>query len=182
MRVLVVGGAASGKSAYAERLAVHLAPVRTYVATMADDGLEAHARIERHRRQRASYGFRTIEVPDVRALSTCARDEQPGVMLLDDIGNLAAHALFAPDGTMADPTRALDALSVRLDALASAYDHAVVVGNLVGCEGPYPYEGTQAWVRLVGALCCRLAASFDAVVEVVAGVPLVAKGVDPLCR
>jgi adenosylcobinamide kinase/adenosylcobinamide-phosphate guanylyltransferase len=62
MRVLVTGAASSGKSAWAEALAMGLASPRTYVATMAPAGREAAARIARHRELRRGKGFRTVEL------------------------------------------------------------------------------------------------------------------------
>ena len=97
-------------------------------------------------------------------------------MLVDDLGNLVANALFAPDGTMADPTVVLERLVGEVEALGQSYDHTVLVGNEVGGEGAYRLESTNKWVRLIGALNCRIAASFDEVVEVVAGVPCHVKG------
>ena len=174
MRVLVVGGSGSGKSAYAERLAARLAEQRTYVATMRNEGTEADERIRRHREQRADLGFVTIECPD--SLAAACREKAEGVVLVDDLGNLVANALFAPDGTMADPATVLDRLAGEVEALAQSYEQAVLVGNEVGSEGVYRFEGTNVWVRLIGALNCRIAASFDEVVEVVAGVPCHVKG------
>ena len=174
MRTLVVGGSGSGKSAYAERLAAQLSPVRTYVATMQNDGAEAHARIRRHRDQRAKLGFVTIECPD-SLVGTCHAQAE-GVVLVDDLGNLVANALFAPDGTMADPSAVLARLANEVRALSQSYEHVVLVGNEVGGEGTYRFEATNEWVRLIGALNCRIAASFDEVVEVVAGIPCLVKG------
>ena len=175
MNALVTGGASSGKSAFAERLACSLSPTRTYVATMRDDGTEAHARIERHRVRRAHLGFSTIECAD--DLTPAIPDTQnDGVALLEDLGNLTAHALFAPDGTMVDPKETLDHLEQEVIELFNHYAHVVLVGNDVGSEGPSPYATTQAWVRLMGSLCCRLAVHADIVTEVVAGSPLVVKG------
>lgn len=171
MRVLVVGGSGSGKSAYAERLACGLSPVRTYVATMEGTGAEAQARIARHREQRAGLGFQTLECP--RELPMC---EGSGVALLEDVGNLVANALFANDGSMKDPDEVLGCLKRELMDFSHSCEHAVVVGNEVGSSKTPPGEGTLAWVRLVGSLCCCLAARFDAVVEVAAGIPLVVKG------
>lgn len=179
MNALVVGGAGSGKSAFAERLACSLSEQRTYVATMLDAGPEAYARIERHRQQRVSGGFATVECPSADRLASPELADAHGVLLLDDLGNLVANTLFAADGSMADPDEALDALYSSITAVAEAYDHTVIVGNLVGSEGPYPYEGTNTWVRLVGALCCQLAARFDTVIEVTAGCPDAVKGVIP---
>lgn len=176
MRVLVIGGAGSGKSAFAEKLACGLSESRTYVATMARKGREARERIERHRQQRAHLGFRTVECADGSLEAGLRAADKTGVVLLDDLGNLLANALFSLDGSMAKPQAVQDRLLREVVALCSGYSHAVVVGNLVGSEGLLADEYTLAWVRSMGALCCGLAQEFDAVVEVVAGVPCVVKG------
>ena len=61
MRILLVGGAASGKSSLAEALAVSFAGPRAYIATMRPVGAEGRARVARHRALRAGKGFVTIE-------------------------------------------------------------------------------------------------------------------------
>lgn len=176
MRVLVVGGSGSGKSAYAERLCRSLGSPRTYVATMAPVGAEAEARIARHRAQRADLGFLTLECTS--SLPACAPSDEhaSGVLLLDDLGNLVANALFGPDGSMADPHEVLDRLEGEVLGLSEGFRHSVVVGNLVGGEGRSAYDTTHVWVRLIGALCCRLAQHFDAVAEVTAGQAITVKG------
>lgn len=174
MRALVVGGSGSGKSAYAEQLAARLSPRRTYVATMRNEGSEARKRIRRHLKQRAELGFVTVECPD--SLAPACAEATDGVALVDDLGNLVANALFSADGTMMDPAVVLERLATEVDVLAHTYRHVVLVGNEVGAEGPHPYVGTDTWVRLVGALNCRIAASFDEVIEVVAGIPRHVKG------
>ena len=62
MFTLVIGGAASGKSEYAEELilASPLRP-RIYIATMEPFGAEGQARIARHRELRRGKGFQTVE-------------------------------------------------------------------------------------------------------------------------
>lgn len=175
MRALVVGGSGSGKSAYAEQLVARLSPHRTYVATMRDDGPEASERILRHRSQRAELGFITVECPD--SLMAACQGSTDGVVLVDDLGNLVANALFAPDGTMADAQTVLERLLREIDTLSQSYQHVVLVGNEVGAEGRYPYAGTNTWVRVIGALNCRIAASFDEVTEVVSGIACPVKGV-----
>ena len=174
MRALVVGGSGSGKSAYAERLAARLSSRRTYVATMRNEGSEARKRIRRHLEQRVELGFVTIECPD--SLEPACAEATDSVALVDDLGNLVANTLFAEDGTMAEPAEVLGRLVSEVDALAHTYQHVVLMGNEVGAEGPHPYAGTDTWVRLVGALNCRIAALFDEVIEVVAGMPCHVKG------
>lgn len=176
MRVLVVGGSGSGKSAYAERLACRLSPTRTYVATMAGNGPEARARIRRHRMQRAGLAFTTLECTDSLPLDQLTPHAASGVVLLEDVGNLVANALFSADGRLRDRATTCDRLMRDILALSDAFVHAVVVGNEVGSEGQSPYEGTRSWVRLMGTLCKAVAREFDVVVEVTAGIPQVIKG------
>lgn len=196
MRVLVVGGSGSGKSAYAEQLACSLSPRRTYVATMESQSAEAQRRIARHRAQRDGLGFITIECsralpvgdwPKHPRLQSAKWPKNPrlqsaiptGVALVEDLGNLVANALFAPDESMGDPRAVVDKLERNVLDFSRTYEHVVVVGNLVGCEGASVYEATREWVRAVGTLCCRLAAAFDVVVEITAGIPQVIKGALP---
>lgn len=176
MNVLVTGGSASGKSLYAEQLACSLSPTRTYLATMSAEGREASERIRRHRAQRAEGGFVTVE-----CAGTLPSHRFDGVVLLDDLGNLVAQALFARDGAMADPARVLDRLDQETAGLFAHADHVVIVGNEVGAEGRSPYEGTRAWVELMGALACRVASRADVVVEIASGIPTAVKGALP-CR
>lgn len=212
MNVLVTGGAASGKSAFAERLACSLSPKRTYLATMRPQGAEAQRRIAKHRAQREGLGFCTVECgaslsslfpsglsknlaettiggqspngclqpegdcPPVVVSEFDGCKTRGGVVLLEDLGNLVANALFSDDGYMADPAKVLKRLEHEIMELSRRFDHLLVVGNEVGCEGHSPYEGTRTWVRTNGTLCCRVAARFDVVVETNAGMPCVLKG------
>ena len=59
MLTLVIGGAASGKSAYAESLTLTHPLPRYYVATMQVWDAECAARVEKHRRMRAAKQFET---------------------------------------------------------------------------------------------------------------------------
>ena len=72
MRALILGGASSGKSEYAEAFAGELAAKencgKVYLATMRNDGPEAGRRIERHRRLREGKGFITVEAPGIAAI------------------------------------------------------------------------------------------------------------------
>ena len=94
---LVTGGAASGKSAFAEELSRRMPREGKlfYVATMHADRTdpETQERILRHRRQRCGKGFETIERERrIAGLTDCLR---PGdVILLEDLSNLLANEMF----------------------------------------------------------------------------------------
>ena len=71
---LIIGGSASGKSEYAERLVCSLPGKRIYVATMEPFGEEGRERIARHRKLREGKGFVTAEVPrDLGAFADALR-------------------------------------------------------------------------------------------------------------
>ena len=110
MIVLVIGGSGSGKSAWAEHLAVTLPGVaRVYLATMqAADG-ESLRRVERHRAQRADKGFQTVE-----AAMDLAKVPLPekAVVLVEDVPNWAANEMFG-GGDTARMIPALQSLARR---------------------------------------------------------------------
>ena len=63
MLTLVLGGAASGKSEYAESLVLRTTGPRWYLATMQIWDAECAARVEKHRKMRAAKQFETVECP-----------------------------------------------------------------------------------------------------------------------
>ena len=173
MRRLIYGGSASGKSRCAELAASALPGPRFYIATMRPWDEECRARIEKHRRQRAGLGFTTIEhYGDLRDLVLPAR----GTVLLECMGNLVTNVLFGPGGPPADPLAAVTAGLARLSAQCS---HLIVVSNDVfsedgGCDG-----GTRAWLDLLAGANRWMGREFDAVTEVVCGIPVAVKGAVP---
>lgn len=75
MLTLVLGGAASGKSGYAESLVLKTALPRYYIATMQVWDAECAARVEKHRRMRAAKQFETVECPLHLRTSVCLPGE-----------------------------------------------------------------------------------------------------------
>ena len=129
MLTLVVGGAASGKSAYAERLVLRTALPRYYLATMQVWDAECAARVEKHRRMRAEKQFETLECPlHLGTVHLPAR----GTALLEDLGNLTANELYDPAGA---GEAAASAILDGLDRLAAQCEHLVVVSNEVFSGG-----------------------------------------------
>src|SRR6056297_683169 len=120
---LVLGGAASGKSAWAEALVQRTGRAAVYLATaeMHDD--EMRAKVARHRAARGA-GWETIEEPldPGRALAATGPDR---VVLLDCATMWLSNHLMAGS----DPDAAEAAL---LDGLARCPAPVVVVSNEVG--------------------------------------------------
>lgn len=168
MFTLVIGGSASGKSEYAERLVRETGPgPKYYIATMTAGDEESLRRIEKHRARRADDGFQTVERG--RNLAGVQLPEQ-GAVLLEDLGNLTANELFAPDG-VTDADAAEKAVLLGVESLIAQSRDLVVVTNEVFSDGT-KWEGkTLAYLRLLGRLNCGLAAMAGRVCEVVCGVP-----------
>lgn len=112
MLTLIIGGAASGKSEYAERLAAAAPGPRVYLATMRRHDAECEARIEKHRAARAGRGFVTCERE--AGLSGLALPAGTRTVLLEDLGNLAANELYGGAGE-----GAFDAALAGIDELCA---------------------------------------------------------------
>lgn len=171
MLTLVIGGAASGKSAFAERLILRSsAAARVYLATMEPFGAEAAERIARHRAMRENKGFVTVErftdLERLRLPTDCA-------VLLEDLGNLAANELFSPDGA---GENAADAILRGVASLRRQSRDLVIVSNEVFCGGMDYAGDTARWMSLLAYLHRTLARDADAVCEVCGGIPVYHKG------
>ena len=166
---LVLGGARSGKSAYAESLVA--APGAVYVATAEAIDDEMRERIARHRTRRRGAGWTTVEAPlDLAAaLRAHARGGAPGVLvdcLTVWLGNLV-HA-------GSDIDRAARSL---LESLAAPEVPVVLVANEVGLGVVPDNPMARAFRDHAGRLNQALAARAERVVFVTAGIPLVLKAV-----
>ena len=169
MIVLVIGGSGSGKSAWAERLAVTLPGVaRVYLATMqAADG-ESLRRVERHRVQRADKGFQTVEAAMDLAKTVLPED---ALVLVEDVPNWAANEMFGGG----DTARMIPALQ----SLAQRARHLILVTGNVFADGVAYDETTMAYLKLLAEVNAAAAEMADAVVEVVCGLPVYVKGEIP---
>lgn len=167
---LVLGGARSGKSRFAEGLIAALPPAWeppwTYVATAQAQDHEMASRIRAHRARRGP-SWRTIEAPrDLNAaLAACAQ----GPALVDCLTLWLSNLMLAE----AD----IDAEIAALEkSLAAARPPVVLVANEVG-SGIVPENALGRRFRdLQGLLNQRMAACADRVVLMVAGLPLAVKG------
>jgi adenosyl cobinamide kinase/adenosyl cobinamide phosphate guanylyltransferase len=162
---LVLGGARSGKSRYAESLITALPPPWIYVATGQAGDQEMAARIDAHRARRGS-DWRTIETPIDIAAALSAREKSP---ILVDCLTLWLSNLFLAEAN-------IEAEIARLErALAAPGAAIVLVANEVG-SGIVPEHPLGRRFRdWQGVLNQRIAASADRVVLVVAGLPVALK-------
>jgi adenosylcobinamide kinase/adenosylcobinamide-phosphate guanylyltransferase len=163
---LVLGGARSGKSRYAERLIEAAPPPWQYVATAEPLDDEMRARIAEHRTRRPPQ-WRTIEAP--RALAEALTAAPPGAAVLVDCLTLWLSNLMLAGIAMAPEADRLE------QALARRGGPTVLVANEVG-SGIVPENALARRFRdEAGRLNQRLAARADRVVLLVAGIPLQVK-------
>lgn len=166
-RVLVLGGAASGKSEFAEELVAGMGPERLYVASAEAGDAEMARKIARHVARRGP-GWHVVEAP--RELGAVLDQARP--VLFDCATMWLANHLFAGS----DLAAARDRLLADLDACPAP---VVTVSNEVG-QGIVPAEAeTRRFREAQGRLNIALAARADCVVQVVAGLPNVLKGTLP---
>ena len=178
---LILGGARSGKSSYAEALAAeHGGPV-LYVATAeAWDG-EMAARIANHKAQRPAH-WRTLEAPRHPGLAVAEilqAADAPAVVLVDCLTLLANNVLLAlPEG--ASEAQAAAALLAEVDELLTARQSSaaqwIIVSNEVGLGIVPAYPLGRLYRDALGRANQRVAAAADRVVLMVAGIPMNVKG------
>jgi len=172
MLTLILGGARSGKSALAERLANDSGHDVVYIATaQARDG-EMAARIAHHRARRPS-SWSLVEEP--LALAAALREHaRDGRLLLVDCLTLWLSNLLGDAAPRFDIERA-----ALFDALSDLPGDIVFVSNEVGLGITPMGELTRRFVDEAGRLHQALAQRCDRAIFVAAGLPLLLKGTLP---
>ena len=162
--LLVLGGARSGKSGYAQRLAEGSGLTPLYVATAQALDDEMRERIALHVAARAGAGWTTREVPyDLpRALAELA---QPGrIVLVDCLTLWLSNLVLRGD----DPASAEADLAAQVHHAAGP---AIFVSNEVGAGIVPDTPLGRSFRDAQGRLNQAMAAACDAVVLVTAGLP-----------
>lgn len=172
--VLVLGGARSGKSAFAERLAhAESSDDVLYVATATITDDEMAARIARHRADRSA-AWETVELPMRAGDALRQRANLPRVILLDCLTLLLSTPAFTNPHLSADAIEAH--ATAEVDGLLRLRDGypgtLIIVSNEVGM-GLHPNSALGRGYRdALGRANQRLAARADAAYLLVAGIPL----------
>ncbi|MDD5241096.1 MAG: bifunctional adenosylcobinamide kinase/adenosylcobinamide-phosphate guanylyltransferase [Sulfuricella sp.] len=168
MKELILGGARSGKSALAERLAHESGLAVTYVATATAGDAEMAGRIAHHRERRPAE-WSMVEEP--RHLAAALQGAAaPGHCLLVDCLTLWLNNVIADEALFQHERTAL------LEALPGLPGRVILVSNEVGM-GIVPLgELTRRYCDEAGRLHQGLAQLCDRVTLVAAGLPLILKG------
>ena len=178
---LVLGGARSGKSGYAEMLAAQSGREVVYIATGRAGDSEMAQRIEQHRRNRPRHWL-TVEEP-IQLADAIERYAQPGRVVLVDcltlwLSNLLfAHGCDYPEvGIIELPQQFGVQRGALLDVLRHPAGPVILVTNEVGM-GVTPLGAmSRCFADEAGRLNQAVAALCDRVVLMAAGLPLLIKG------
>jgi adenosylcobinamide kinase/adenosylcobinamide-phosphate guanylyltransferase len=169
---LIIGGAASGKSEYAEKEALRYEKPCYYLATMQSEPEDTEGRsmerIERHRRRRAGLGFETIEKS--WDIGQTAGKIRGGCVLLECLTNLVANELFSGSG-IRDEDGVFQKLTDDLERVASEAATLIIVSGDVHRDGAVYSKETETYSRLLARINTWCAMHSDRVYEVIYGCP-----------
>lgn len=174
---LILGGARSGKSSYAQNLAEATHQSVTFLATAQALDEEMSARIQKHRAERPVH-WQTLEVPF--ELAAHARQIRSEVVLVDCITLLVNNVMmqFVKDD-LVDEAPFTQAVQKEIDELVTAIReskrHWLVISNEIGLGLVPPYQMGRVYRDVLGWANQRLARAADKVIFMVAGIPTTIK-------
>lgn len=163
--VLISGSNNSGKSIYAEQLIARTVGDRYYIATMLPCTEDHHRRIEKHRAQRQGLGFDTIECPYQVGNVSLSSD---GVVLLEDVSNLLANAIFEKGGNSESVFCDICTLADRCRIL--------VVVTIAGLKDDGYDEETVAYINGLNDINQKLFEKASVAISMQEGTPVYQKG------
>lgn len=157
MLTLITGGSGSGKSEFAEGIAMKYGGDMVYIATMKPYDDESIKRIDRHRKMRDGKGFRTVECygsPEEITADT---------ILLECMSNLTANVMFSGeyDNVFNEITAGISRLNCK---------NLVIVTNEISSDGIEYDKDTEKYIEVLGKLNSYLSKKADEAYEVVYGI------------
>jgi adenosylcobinamide kinase/adenosylcobinamide-phosphate guanylyltransferase len=169
---LILGGARSGKSRYAQQLAAEFKKV-TVIATARPSDVEMRRKIAIHRAERPP-SWRTIEAPLGLPDVLRKEGEKSEVILIDCLTVYVANILGSKGGSEQRFRRHLREIC---EGLQSSKASVIVVSNEVGSGIVPAYRSGRIYRDLLGQFNQEIASIADRVIFMAAGVPLTIKDV-----
>ena len=162
--IFIIGGQRSGKTSYAEQLALSLAEHPVYLATAHVWDEEFRQRIVRHQQNR---GPRWVNVEEERVLS---RHDFNGRVVVVDCLTLWCTNFFFDSNSEVEP--ALQALKTEFDRLIAQDATFLFVSNEIGLGGVSENQLQRRFTDLLGWMNQYVARSADEVYLMVSGIPV----------
>ena len=166
--ILVTGGERSGKSGYAQRLALSLTEHPVYLATSRIWDEEFRQRVERHQRDR---GPEWTNIEEEKFLS---RHDLTGRVVVIDCVTLWATNFFFDNES--DVELSLSLLKKEFDIFIQQEAVLIFVTNEIGMGGVPMNETQRKFTDMQGWLNQHIASQADEVVLMVSGIPVKIKG------
>jgi adenosylcobinamide kinase/adenosylcobinamide-phosphate guanylyltransferase len=174
---LITGGARSGKSTHALRLAEETGRSVTFLATAQALDEEMLARIQKHRAERPSH-WQSLEVPF--GIASCVGQIRSDVVILDCITLLVTNLMMQyVKEDLVDEEPYMLAVQKDIHELADALREQnrdwLIVSNEVGLGLVPPYQMGRVYRDVLGWANQQLARIADRVIFMVSGIPMVIK-------
>ena len=174
--ILITGGARSGKSDYAQRLAEQVPGQHIFIATCVALDPELEERIAKHKESRRGRGWKTIEEPLEleKALAQVANHE---VVLVDCLTLWVNNLISGAGENAASLTEQgiSDLCRGVLERARSAFETAIFVTNEVGMGIVPDNELARKYRDLLGRCNQVFAKEADEVILMVSGIPVPVK-------
>ena len=165
--ILITGGARSGKSRYAEELALSLTSHPVYVATAHVWDEEFRERVKKHQERR---GPEWTNIEEEKQLS---KHELTGrVAVIDCITLWCTNFFFE----LQDVDAALEALKSEFDQFTAQDATYIFVTNEIGMGGVSENAVQRKFTDLQGWMNQYVASKADEVILMVSGIPVKVKG------
>lgn len=179
----ILGGARSGKSNYAEQLALSCGGRVVIIATAQALDEEMTERIAAHRRKRPE-SWTTLEIPSGIGKTLLNNPLDADLILLDCLTLLVSNLslLAAPDLDNPDELAVAALVQVEIEQLQTAIQSTsaewVIVSNEVGLGLVPPYPLGRIYRDWLGWANQRLAAAAQEVIFMLAGIPMKMQKID----
>ena len=174
---LITGGARSGKSSHALRLAEETGKSVTFLATAQALDEEMSTRIQKHRSERPAH-WETLEIPF--DIASCVRQIQSDVVILDCITLLITNLMMQyVKEDLVEEKPFMVAVQKEINKLAGALREQkrdwFIVSNEVGLGLVPPYQMGRVYRDALGSANQQLARIADRVIFMVSGIPMIVK-------
>lgn len=164
---LVLGGAQSGKSYYAQQLASHFERV-TFIATGRRTDAEMRRKIDRHRRERPA-SWKTIEAPVDLDKAIRSQSQNADVLLIDCLTVYVDNVMGTREKRK---SHAKDCIDDVCGAIRACEASVIAVSNEVGSGIVPEYRSGRIYRDFLGQMNQKIAQMANRVVLMVAGVPI----------
>ena len=174
INTLIIGGARSGKSHFAQELALKLKESVLFVATAEAGDEEMRQRIEKHKEKRPA-AWDTLEATTNISGHISQKMGGAGVVIVDCI-TLLLNNLFGQYSVQTDASLIEKKVTDEIDKLTECIEHTdatfIIVTNEIGLGLVPPNRMSRLYRDLLGKVNQRLAEVAKEVYLMVAGLPV----------